>query len=66
MTIVNADTCERLHLLVPYDHERTETWVQRAQTIIDATRAGELLPRLTDNPDDWRCRLCGHRERCWR
>jgi hypothetical protein len=66
MTVVNADTCERVHLLVPYDVERTEAWISRAQTIINATRAGELLPRLTDNPDDFRCRLCGHRERCWR
>jgi len=34
--------------------------------VIEATRAGELLPRLTDDPIDWRCKLCGHRERCWR
>jgi hypothetical protein len=66
MTLVNADSCERLHLLVPFDAERTRTWVQRAQSVIDATRVGELLPRLTSNPDDWRCRLCGHRARCWR
>jgi hypothetical protein len=32
----------------------------------EATRAGELLPRTTDDPTDWRCKLCGHRERCWK
>jgi hypothetical protein len=66
MTVVNADTCERLHLLVPFDAERARTWIQRAEMIIAATRIGELLPRLTDDQDDWRCRMCGHRERCWR
>jgi hypothetical protein len=65
-TAVNADTCERLHLLVPYDAERAQTWTQRAEIIIQATRAGELLPRFTDDQDHWRCRLCGHRARCWR
>jgi hypothetical protein len=66
LTAVNADSCERLHALIPYDHERAETWIGRAETIILATRAGELSPRLTVDPDDDRCRLCGHRERCWR
>jgi hypothetical protein len=65
-TCVNADTCERLHLLVPFDPERARNWTERAQIIISATRAGKLLPRFTENPDHWRCRLCGHRERCWR
>jgi hypothetical protein len=66
LTVVNADTVERLHLLVPFDAERARAWVQRAETIITATRAGELLARLTDDQDDWRCKMCGHRERCWR
>ena len=38
----------------------------RAVMVIEATRAGELLPRVTDDPDDWRCKMCSHRERCWR
>ena len=64
-TALNADTCERLHLIVPFDAERAQAWSDRAVTIIAATQAGELLPRFTDNPDDWRCRVCSHRERCW-
>jgi hypothetical protein len=65
-TITNADTCERLHILVPYDAEFARTWIQRAEIVIQATRAGELLPRFTDNPDHYRCRYCGHKARCWR
>ena len=32
-------------------------------TIIEATRAGELLPRAYDDPQDWRCRMCSHSDR---
>jgi hypothetical protein len=64
-TIINADTCERLHLLLPFDTERAQEWSDRAVTIIAATRAGELLPRHTDDPEHFRCRFCGHHERCW-
>ena len=41
-------------------------WFKRAEEVIAATRQGELLPRFTDDPNDWRCRACPHRERCWR
>jgi hypothetical protein len=66
ITAVNADTCERVHLLVPFDAGVARVWIIRAETVIAATHAGELLPRFTTDPNNWRCRLCGHRERCWR
>jgi hypothetical protein len=65
-TLTNADTCEWLHFLMPFDAERAQLWSDRALNIIEATRAGELLPRAYDDPADWRCRMCSHRERCWR
>ena len=65
-TALNADTCERFHLLLPFNAERAQAWSDRAVTIIQATQAGELLPRVTDDPEDWRCKMCGHHERCWR
>jgi hypothetical protein len=64
-TVVNADTCEFLHLLVPFNAERAQEWSDRAAHIIEATRAGELLPRAFDDPKDWRCRMCSHNKRCW-
>jgi hypothetical protein len=64
-TAVNADTMERLSLLVPLDAERAQAWSDRAVTVIEATRAGELLPRGFDDPTDWRCRVCSHHKRCW-
>jgi hypothetical protein len=64
-TATNADTCERLHFLVPFNAERAQMWSDRAANIIEATRAGELLPRGFDDPEGWRCRMCAHRARCW-
>ena len=64
-SVVNADTCERLHFLVPFDAELAQATSDRAVMVIEATRAGELLPRITDDPNDWRCKMCSHRERCW-
>ena len=65
-TITNADSCERLHFFVPFDAERAQLWSDRAVNIIEATRSGELLPRAYDKPTDWHCRMCPHKERCWR
>jgi hypothetical protein len=65
-TAVNANTCARLHVLVPFNAERAQAWSDRAVAVIEATRAAELLPRGYDDPTDWRCKMCSHRERCWR
>jgi len=65
-TITNADTCEWLHFLVPFNAERAQLWSDRAVNIIEATRAGELLPRAYDDPEEWHCRMCPHKVRCWR
>jgi hypothetical protein len=63
---INADTCERLHFLVPFDAQLAQATSDRAVAVIEATRAGELLPRVTEDPQDWRCKMCGQRGRCWR
>jgi hypothetical protein len=65
-TAVNGDNCEALHFLVPFKAERAQAWSDRAVTIIEATRAGELLPRAYTDPTDWHCRVCPHGERCWK
>ena len=64
-SVVNADTCERLHFTVPFDAELAQATSDRAVMVIEATRAGELLSRIADDPSDWCCKMCSHRERCW-
>jgi hypothetical protein len=62
----NADTCEQLHFLVPFNAERAQLLSDRAAAIIAAMRAVELLSRAYDDPKDWHCRVCPHVERCWK
>ena len=64
-TAVNSDTCEILHILVPFEAEGAQAASDRAVAVIKATRAGELLPRVTSKPEDWRCKMCSHKEFCW-
>jgi hypothetical protein len=64
-TVINADTCDRLHFLFEFDPAQAQTWIDRAAMVIEATRLGELLPRVSGDPSDWRCKICGHRRRCW-
>ncbi len=66
MTIVDSDTCERLHFTVAFDARLAQEAVDRAVTVIEATRAAELLPRFDPSCEDFRCKMCSHLERCLR
>lgn len=62
---VNANTCEILHVRVPYDAVAAQAASDRAVKVIKATQVGELLDRVATKSDDWRCKMCSHKERCW-
>lgn len=65
-TAENADNCHLQALAVPFDAEAAQAASDRAVLVINATQAGELLPRITDKgPTDWRCKMCSHSEFCW-
>ena len=65
-TATNANTCARLHVLLPYDAVAARAWIDRAEMITAATRAGELLPRLAKTPTNPICVRCSHTKRCWK
>lgn len=64
-TAWNSDNCEMLHIGVPFDPDAAQAASDRAVRVIEATQAGELLDRIASKPDDWRCKMCSHRDRCW-
>jgi hypothetical protein len=64
-SVANADTCERLHFLIPFDAQLAQLTSDRAVAVIEATRTGELLPRAYDDAGDWHCKMCSHKARCW-
>jgi hypothetical protein len=50
---------------VPFDAVAARAWIDRAEMIIVATRAGELLARVAKTPTNPICVRCSHAERCW-
>jgi hypothetical protein len=64
-SVTNCDTCEQLHLLIPFDAERAQAASDRAVRIIKATEAGELLPRQFNDASNFNCKVCAFATRCW-
>lgn len=64
-TAINKDTAELHHELVPFDAALAQRMSDRAVRILQATDAGDLLPRIAASRDFFECRFCSHAERCW-
>lgn len=64
-TAINKNTAELHHELVPFDAALAQRMSDRAVRILQATDAGELLPRITLDPEHFECRQCPWARRCW-
>jgi len=64
-TAINKDTAELHHELVPFDAGLAQRMSDRGVRILQATDAGELLPRIAASRDFHECRMCPWAERCW-
>ena len=64
-TAINKDTAELHHELVPFDAALAQRMSDRAVRILQATDAGDLLPRIAASRDYFECRFCAHAGRCW-
>lgn len=64
-TAVNKDTAEICHELVPFDASLAQNVSDRAVHILRATDVGEIMPRVTADPDYFECRFCAYRTSCW-
>jgi len=65
-TAINKDTAEFHHEQVAFDADLAQRMSDRGVRILQATDAGELLPRVATTPDFFECRFCPWSERCWR
>ena len=65
-TAINKDTAEMHHELVPFDADLAQRMSDRGVRILQATDAGELLPRIAASADFFECRFCPWAARCWR
>ncbi len=64
-TAINKDTAELHHELVPFDAALAQRMSDRGVHILQATDAGELLPRIASNRDFFECRFCPWAQHCW-
>ena len=64
-TAINKDTAELHHELVPFDADLAQRMSDRGVRILQATDAGELLPRIATSVDFFECRMCPWANRCW-
>ncbi len=66
LTARNRDTQQLYHEPVPFDAALAQRMSDRAVQILEATKAGELLPRIAGNPSYFQCRWCAFTNRCWK
>jgi hypothetical protein len=64
-TAINKDTADLHHELVPFDAALAQRMSDRAVRVLRATDAGDLLPRVANQPDHFECRMCPWAQRCW-
>jgi hypothetical protein len=63
-TALNADTMELYHEAVPFDQQAAQSLSDKGVRVIEACLAGEKLPRLSDDPTWFQCKMCPYQERC--
>ena len=64
-TAINKDTADLYHELVPFDAALAQRMSDRAVRILQASDAGDLLPRIATSSDFYECRFCPWAKRCW-
>ena len=66
LTAINKDTAELYHEWVPFDAALAQAASDKAVHILRATRAKEILPRISHDPDHFECRFCDWQTTCWK
>lgn len=64
-TAINKDTAELYFEWVPFNGELAQRASDRGVRVIQATDAGELLPRISKDPAHYECKFCSWQDRCW-
>lgn len=63
-TMLDLDTMKIFVELVAFDPEVAQRLTDRAVQVLQSARPEEM-PRVTGDPNDFRCKFCDWRERCW-
>ena len=65
-TAINKNTAEIYHELVPFDGAMAQKMSDKGVRIIQATEAGELLPRISRTATHFECKMCSWQDLCWK
>lgn len=63
-SMLNLNTMRYFWELVPFDAPVAQRLSDRAVQVM-GTLLPEEMPRITNDPSDFRCRFCDYRETCW-
>jgi hypothetical protein len=63
-TAVNKNTSELYFELIPFDAEAAQRYSDRAVNVIKATENNELLPKISNDPSFYKCKMCEFRGEC--
>ncbi len=64
-SVVNMNTMDIYWEEIPFDPNWFDMLDAKAKRILNACFAGELLPRLNQNKEFFKCKMCDYRERCF-
>jgi hypothetical protein len=64
-TVMNKDTQELYHEVVPFDLAEAQKLSDKAVDILRAIDADELPPRIATAADFYLCRMCPYARHCW-
>jgi hypothetical protein len=64
-TAINKDTSELYFEDILFDSQVAQDASDRGVRIVEASLAGELLPRIAQDPSWYQCKWCAWGERCW-
>jgi len=62
---LNKDTAELYVEAVPFDRLTAQRYSDRAIEVVEANQAGRLLPRLSNKPEFYICKMCPYQKRCF-
>jgi hypothetical protein len=65
LTAMNKNTQQLYHEVLPFDPAEAQQLSDRAVDVLRAVEAGELPPRIANDPDCHLCRRCPYAWRCW-
>jgi hypothetical protein len=64
-TALNKDTSELYFESVAFDPQTAQDASDRGARIVEASLAGEILPRVSADSSFYLCKWCAWSDRCW-